>query len=154
MDQLGFLMDMDGNIHYFGKWVADITHAEKSRHYNHTDSFIDEVENTPYFQSLGLEYEKESGLYGKGIQFSLQGMILLLNHSIEYLDQHESKIMMWAPKNLSNPQKQKLMELYPLLASFEEVAIRVPISYFDFQDYDSLEKFFEINGLNYNKITR
>lgn len=90
----------------------------------HSTSFEDEVESHPLFQRLNLQYDKEMGLYGKAIDFALQGMVLMQNQT----SQGESKFMMHVPQQLTEAQKTVFTDLYPLLSSFQSATIIMPKS--------------------------
>lgn len=139
MKELGFFIDREGKISFFGEYVEK--YDPKNRHQIHDSSFEDEIEQTPYFKSLNLNYNKEQGIFGKAIQFSLQGMIMLLNIT----DRNITKMQMYAPKNLSYLQKQSLKELYSLLQTFSEVKIiTTSTEIIDKKDiFTSLEDFFK-----------
>ena len=120
MDRLGFFMDTEGNVTWFGKWV-------KKRNLNdelqfHDSSFTKEVEENKVFQSLNLIYKKGAGLYEKTVPFALQGMITLTNWSVEY---NNELMIMWVPVILTSAQKEKLSALYEILSSFESVCINI-----------------------------
>lgn len=65
MKELGFFMDHEGNVLYYGEWKEQ--YDKKNRHEIHSSSFEDEVESNPLFQNLNLQYNSEMGLYGKAI---------------------------------------------------------------------------------------
>ena len=139
MKELGFFIDREGKISFFGEYVEK--YDPKNRHQIHDSSFIDEIEKKPYFKSLNLNYNKERGIFGKAIEFSLQGMIMLLNIT----DKNITKMHMYAPKNLSFLQKQSLKELYSLLQTFSEVKIITPSTeIIDKKDiFTSIEDYFK-----------
>lgn len=122
MEELGFFMDHEGNVLYYGEWREPWN--PNNRHEVHSTSFEDEVESHPLFQRLNLQYDKEMGLYGKAIAFALQGMVLMQNQT----SQGESKFMMHVPQQLTEAQKTVFTDLYPLLSSFQSATIIMPKS--------------------------
>ena len=79
--------------------------------------------------------------YGKGTEFSLQGMIMQLNIT----DKNVIKMQMYATKNLPYLQKQSLQELNSLLQTFSELKIITPSTeIIDKKDiFTSLENYFK-----------
>lgn len=148
MQELGFFMDNLGNVLYYGEWKE---HYDKdNRHQIHNTSFEDEVESTPVFQNLHLQYNSDMNLFGKAIAFALQGMITMQNHT----SQRTTRFMMHAPEELTKAQEKKLVELYPLLSSFEEVTIVIPKSITIESDdtIDDLDSYFDRCGISSLKI--
>lgn len=147
MEELGFFMDNEGNVLYYGEWKEQ--YDKNNRHQIHTFSFEDEVETSELFQRLNLQYDKEMGLFGKAISFALQGMILMQNLT----SQGESKFIMYVPQQLTTMQKQELSNLYPLLSSFNDTTIMIPKSiYINEEDQiGNLDSYYEMQGITKGK---
>lgn len=137
-------MDTLGNVIYYGEWKEQ--YDKNNRRQVHTSSFEDEVESSPLFQSLHLQYNPEMGLYGKAIAFALQGMITMQNHTSE----GETRFMMHAPGRLTKEQQDKLIVLYPLLSSFSKATIVVPKSVVISPNdtVDNLDTYFAMCGIS------
>lgn len=148
MKELGFFMDSQGNIIYFGEWKEQFD--KFNRHEIHSSSFEDEVELTEHFQKLNLQYDSEMGLYGKAIAFALQGMVLMQNLSC----QGETRFTMHVPPKLTDSQKAAFTELYPLLSSFQFAKIVMTNStYINEKDIMyNVDGYYEMQGINKEKI--
>ena len=147
MNELGFFMDMNGDVYYFGEWKEQFD--KKNRHQVHDFAFTDEIEYTEWFKSLYLVYNPDMGLFGKAINFSLQGMIILLNLS----DRNTTKMHMFVPVLMTEKQKEQIINLYETLCAFNEISIVMPKSEFiKTDDYiHDLETFLELYNI---KISR
>lgn len=147
MKELGFFMDHEGNLIPYGEWKEQ--YDKKNRHEVHETSFQDEVESTPLFQRLNLEYSPEMGLYGKAIAFALQGMILMQNLT----SQGESKFVMHVPMQLTEAQKVGFTDLYPTLASFEKARIVIPksVCISPEDEMNDLDSYYELQGIKKEK---
>ena len=56
MDELGIIIDQDGNHMSFGKWRERKLRVNENPDDWHDDSFRNTVYNTPWFQNLGIPY--------------------------------------------------------------------------------------------------
>lgn len=152
MKQLGFLMDRFGRVKFFGEYKEQ--YDKNNRHQIHDSSFIDEVESSPFFKILNIKYDKELGLYGKAIDPSLQGLIMLLNTSSKNI----SQMIMYVPEydKITSLQKDSLVEMNNLLMSFDKVKIVAPTSQFitDEDCFFSLEEFYNAYDIDIYKTKR
>ncbi len=144
MKELGFFMDDNGEIIYYGEWAEQID--KHTRNQVHETSFIDDVESTKLFKLLNLEYNPETGIYGKGILFALQGMVTMLNLT----SNGNSQFIMYTPQELTENQKNKFTDLYPLLSSFENATIVVPktIQTSIDDEIHSVDTYYKINNIS------
>lgn len=150
MKELGFFMDDEGHVIYYGEWKEQ--YDKRNRHEIHHSSFEDEVENNVIFKNLNLQYNKDMGLFGKAISFALQGMILMQNLT----SKGKTEFNMHVPEQLTEAQKISLIELYPLLASFEKATIVIPKSIYISEDdklYD-VDSFYQMNDIDIPKAKR
>lgn len=143
MKELGFFMDNEGIVLYFGEWKEQ--YDKSNRHQIHYSSFEDEVEASPIFKSLNLQYNKDMGLYGKAINFALQGMVLMQNLT----SRGKSQFIMHVPEKLTANQKESFTNLYHLLSSFEEAIIVIPKSIYitDDDKISSLDSYYELQEI-------
>ena len=145
MDRLGFFMDTNGNITYFGTWkeIRDLNDPSQ----NHYSSFENDVESKEEFQSLHLDYVKGASVLIKAISFAVQGMVTLTNGSDGYNNQ---RMHMYVPRELTDAQKEKLAELYDMLSSFEEVYIQICTQEHTVKQevFDDVDKYFEANSIS------
>lgn len=150
MKQLGFFMDNEGNVLYYGKWKEQ--YDKRNRHEIHSSSFEDEVESDPLFQKLNLQYNPEMGLYGKAIAFSLQGMVLMQNLT----SQGKSSFVMHVPQNLTEKQKNSFTDLYPLLSSFENATIIIPKSIYISEDdkITDVDTYYKVENIEIERAKR
>ena len=143
MRELGFFMDADGNVTYFGEWVE---HPDKNnRRQFHDTSFEDDVMSEEAFQKLNLKYDKDMDFFEKAIAFALQGMVTFQNTTYQGI----SSFTMCAPEYLTARQKKSFLELYPLLSSFQEAMIVIPksVSITDDDAIDNVDSYFETYGI-------
>lgn len=147
MKELGFFMDNEGNVLYYGEWKEQ--YDKKNRHEIHSSSFEDEVESTPLFQNLNLQYNSEMGLYGKAIAFALQGMVLMQNLT----SRGKSSFVMHVPKQLTEAQKESFTTLYSTLSSFGNATIITPRSIYisEEDEISDIDAYYEIHGIKKEK---
>ncbi len=147
MKELGFFMDHEGNILYYGEWKEQ--YDKNNRHQIHSSSFEDEIETDELFQRLNLQYNKEMGLFGKAIAFALQGMVLMQNLT----SQGENKAIMHVPQQLTEFQKKSFTDLYPILSSFDTVTTVIPKSiYINEEDkIGDIDTYYEMQGISKEK---
>lgn len=147
MKELGFFMDDEGDILYYGEWKEPWD--PNNRHEVHSTSFIDEIETHPSFLRLNLQYDSNMGLYGKAIAFALQGMVVMQNQTC----QGESKFMMHVPKELTESQKRVFADLYSLLSSFEKATIVIPESIYitDKDKINDVDAYYEMQNISKGK---
>lgn len=149
MQSLGFVIDKEGKITYFGKWVALSNIDAYDKRQNHTSSFETEIEPTEYFKSLNLIYEKIGDYWIHSVAFdlSLQGVIIMLNIG-SYKENEEMNL--YVPTDLTDLQKEILTELYPILKAFENVNIRTSSSNVMHKNYTytSIDDYFEDYGID------
>lgn len=126
MKQLGFLMNQLGEVKFFGEYKDQ--YDKNNRHQVHDFSFTDEIEESLFFKRLNVKCDKEKGLYGKAIDLSLQGLVMLLNISSKDI----SKMIMYVPlqDKITVFQKDSLAAMNNLLMSFDEVKIVAPTNQF------------------------
>lgn len=143
MKELGFFMNSNGDIIYYGEWKEQ--YDKRNRHEIHSSSFEDEVETDERFKRLNLQYDSEMGLYGKAIAFALQGMVLMQNLT----SRGESGFIMHTPQNLTDAQKESFANLYPLLSSFKNTIIVMPKSIYINEDdkITNVDIYYEIHGI-------
>jgi len=69
VQNLGFIIDKNGKITYFGEWVPSKNVDVNNKRQRHTTSFELEIEPTEYFQSLNLVYEKIGDYWVPSVAF-------------------------------------------------------------------------------------
>lgn len=125
MHELGFIIDKEGKISFFGEWLSIEKMTINNRKGFHTFSFEDDIEDTDYFKDLKLTYDKTLAHWFNeeaAIQFSAQGLVILRNISVEY---ENEEMCMHTPKNLTNAQKDSLSLMYEVLKNFVKSEISV-----------------------------
>lgn len=154
MEELGFFIDKEGKISFFGEWTKYDPNKERSRSQKHSSSFEDDIENTEYFHSLGLAYNKHWGknkdmwLHRESYNFASQGMIICFNCGAYYPNE---LIGMFVPKELTDNQRASLTKLYTTLNNFEMTEIRVASSLCE-EVYYSINDYFDAFQINRNSI--
>lgn len=147
MKQLGFLMNKEGNIKFFGEYQEQ--YNKNNPHQVHDSSFTIEVEDTNFFNEQEiLSYNRDKGLYGKAIDLSLNGFVMMLN-----ISNNENKAMiLYVPekKKMTTRQKEELSKMNNLLSSFDTVKIINPKSVFITDDdcFFNLEDFYGAYNIN------
>lgn len=143
MKELGFFMDTDGNVLYFGDWVEQID--QNNRRHFHEYSFEDDVLSKETFKKLNLNYDKDMDFFGKAISLALQGMVIMQNGTA----QGTTSFIMYAPDQLTEKQKNKFLELYPLLSSFQDAMIIIPKSVYISDDdaINNVDSYFKKYGI-------
>lgn len=139
---------MDGNVTYFGEWTEQID--KHNRRQVHDYSFEDDVLSKDTFRRLNLKYDREMGFFGKAIAFALQGMVVMQNRTSQGI----SSFIMYASEQLTEKQKDKFVELYPLLSSFAEVNVVIPksVCITDEDTIDSVDDYYEMYGIFPSKV--
>lgn len=148
MNELGFMIDKEGRITFFGKWVHYSEFRTNDRRLSHSFSFEDEVLNTDYFKLLNLLCNRKEGelIYKVAFDFSHQGIILFFNSSIESI--FESGVM-YSPIILTDFQKESLSKLYETIKAYEEIEINIgPKDKNIF--YTSIDDYFDNYGIDRN----
>lgn len=140
-------MDEEGNVLYYGEWKEQ--YDKSNRHQIHYSSFEDEVESNPIFKRLNLQYNKDMGLYGKAINFALQGMVLMQNLT----SRGKSQFIMHVPEQLTDNQKESFTNLYSLLSSFAEATIIMPKTVYitDDDKISNLDDYYDLQGISKNQ---
>lgn len=134
-------MNKYGKVKFFGEYKEQ--YDKNNRHQVHDFSFTDEIEESAFFQELNIKYNREKGLYGKAIDLSIQGLIMLLNISNKNINQ----MIMYVPlqDKMTSLQKASLVAMNDLLISFDKVKIVAPTSQFvtDKDCFFSLRDFYK-----------
>lgn len=152
MDRLGFFMDTEGNVTWFGIWKDKIEGWDPLQ--DPARAFQIEVEETEAFQALHLTYDESKIMITKKEQYAAQGMIIMTNGSIERRDE---VMHMFVPAALSVAQKKRLSELYEILSSFQLTYIWIcspkSIRKEKTIEIDNLDKYYKKNKIQKGKST-
>lgn len=112
MKEKGFIIDKDGNITSFGIYGSSETLESM-----HEKSFINEVVDTPYFQSLDLEYDESKTLYNNAEILSQKGIIFIFNKQLNIYC--PTQILSYMPKNPTRKQLEVLKQKQLILDEIE-----------------------------------
>ena len=150
VQNLGFIIDKNGIVTYFGSWVEYDKREKENRNQQHTTSFEDEVEPTEYFKSLNLVYKKENDhwIIYEAENISLQGVIVGINNTY-YKDRQE--LWMFVSMDLTAAQKESLNDLYETLKKFKTIKIKTSSKLgFNIEGYEytSVDDYFEDYGID------
>lgn len=148
MNELGFFIDKKGQIKKFGEVLSESN--KNTQKNNHEMSFYDEVENTDYFKTLNLKYDRDMGLYFKGIEFCLQGMILGFQNS----DGSKDNLIIYIPEEITDLQKNSLTSLYPQLIDFSYYHIAIYHDLNNYTKYEDLEKLYHDYEISYTGLKK
>lgn len=148
MDELGFFMDQNGNTIYYGRWVQEIDYNDPEQ--LHESSFKMDVESKELFQSLHLEYDSTMSVHGKVKVFAVQGIVSMLNVSVGH---NKDCMHLHVPIDITEPQKDKLSELYNLLSSFDNQIIYIYPSKIveDRKKFEDINEFYDMFSINKGK---
>lgn len=139
MKELGFFMDQEGNVHYFGEWSETID--KTNRRQLHSSSFEDDIENTSYFKSLNLHTDESENFFKKAIDYSQQGAIIGMNFSSNIPNE---AMMLFTTPELTEQQKKSIISFYPLLKSFFDINIvGLTEDYINDEPLTDIDEFFE-----------
>lgn len=143
MKELGILIDLEGNMYYFGEWM------ENCKDKGHTISFESDVVSLEEFKKLNLNYDKNKEIVVQSQEEYIKKGILMIFNITKNIASGLA-FLMTVPSKLSSMQKERLTELYPVLSNFSDQYI------YDLDDdcdkYSSLDDYFEKNDVRRAKV--
>lgn len=148
MRELGFFIDKEGQIKKFGE--VSSSDENKTSKNTHETSFYDEVENTDYFRKLNLIRTLGTGLYFKGIEFCLQGMIL----GFQSNDGSKDVLIMYIPEKITEMQKNSLNLLYKDLLGYKSYHLALYRDINHYTEYNDLEKLYQDYEIIYTSLQK
>lgn len=113
-------------------------------------SFYDEVENTDYFRKLNLKSTLSTGLYFKGIEFCLQGMIL----GFQSNDGSKDILIIYIPEKITEMQKNSLNLLYKDLLGYKSYHLALYHDINNYTEYNDLEKLYQDYEIIYTSLQK
>ncbi|MDD6224109.1 MAG: hypothetical protein PUB18_03820 [bacterium] len=144
MDELGMIINQNGESMSFGKWrLRELRQPDHADDW-HTDSFMQTVYPTKWFQDLGLPYNPNQEFHNQLDLFAKHGIIVLANAKENSKQVGESRIVMATPNSITDLQIEALMNKRNSLIQFEHGHISF-IDVFDTnEDYVIVESFYSI----------
>lgn len=155
MEELGIIIDQDGNYMSFGKWrpreMRDIDYSDDW----HDDSFKKTVYYTDWFQNLGIPYILNDNIsfHNQLITFAENGIVVIANTKENSTDLGERRITMAVPDSMTEEQINYLL-------SKKEEFINYESNHYSFidvlsigQDFNIVESFCRITDF-YNYIDK
>ena len=144
MDELGIIINQNGESMSFGKWKPRELRKEENPDDWHTDSFMKTIYPTEWFQSLGIPYKKKKELQTQLDLFARYGLIIIANSKEESNQVGENRIIMTVPDTITDEQIQTLMNRKESFIEFENGHVSF-IDVFDAtKEYAILESFYSI----------
>ena len=121
MDELGIIIDQDGNYMGFGKWRERELRVNENPNDWHDDSFKNTVYYTPWFQNLGIPdiLSDTTNFHNQIDKFAQNGIIVIANAKEKSNTPGESRIIMAVPSTITNEQIAYLMSKREDFTTFE-----------------------------------
>lgn len=142
MEELGIIVDQNGNYMTFGKWVPVKLRDDNDPCVKHDSAFKKEVYNTDWFQSLGVPYviSKDIHFHNQLDVFAKAGILVIVNNS----NDNVPSFAIASPSSITDAQIQFLLNKKDEFISFENNNV----SFIDVvdvdDDYNILNSFYRI----------
>lgn len=155
MDELGIIIDQDGNHMSFGKWRERKLRVNENPDDWHDDSFRNTVYNTPWFQNLGIPYVLSDTInfHNQMDKFAQNGVIVIANSKEESKTPGESRIIMAVPNTITDEQINYLMSKRQDFITFENGHYSFIDVLTTGQEYEVVESFYHITDF-YNYLDK
>ena len=143
MEELGIIIDQDGNYMSFGKWKPRELRMDENQTDWHDDSFKCEIYPTEWFQNLNIPYifSDKIGFHNQLDMFAKHGILVIVNNS----EDDKNSLVVASPSNISSKQIQVLLDMKEKLINFENDNISF-IDVLDVnEDYVVLDSFYHIS---------
>lgn len=144
MDELGIIINQNGESMSFGKWKErELRNTDNPEDW-HTDSFLTQVYSTPWFQSLGIPYDLTKEFQNQLDLFARYGCIVITNSRENSGNVGESRLVIASPNTITEEQIQALDEKRKNFIEFANGHYSF-IDIFDVnEEYTILEEFYSI----------
>ena len=110
MDELGIIINKNGESMSFGKWKERELRDENNPEDWHTDSFLKEVYPTPWFQKLKIPYDLTKEFQKQLDLFARCGCIIIANSKENSNNVGESRLVIASPDTITEEQIEALNE--------------------------------------------
>lgn len=140
MEELGIIIDQNGNSMNFGKWRPREIRQNDNPNDWHDDSFLEMIYHTEWFQSLGIPYDLKKKFHNQLDLFAKCGIVVVVNNK----EDGKGSIVLVSPNSITLEQIQVLLDKKTDLINFENGNFSF-IDVFDVdEDYTILENFYHI----------
>lgn len=110
MDELGIIINQNGESISFGKWKPREFRDEHNPEDWHTDSFLKQVYPTTWFQSLEIPYDLTQEFQNQLDLFAKFGYVVIANSRENSNSVGESRLVIASPNTITEEQIQTLNE--------------------------------------------
>ena len=142
MEELGIIVDQNGNYMSFGKWVTVKLRDDKDPSVKHDSAFTQQVYKTEWFQSLQVPYivSENVHFHNQLDVFAKAGILIIVNNTNDDIP----SFAIASPSSITDAQIQFLLNKKNEFISFEDNNISF-IDVFDVNDdYNILNEFYHI----------
>lgn len=108
MDELGIIINQNGESISFGKWKPREFRNESNSEDWHTDSFLNRVYPTNWFQNLGVPYDTTKEFQTQLDLFARFGCVAITNSRENSNSVGESRLVITSPDTITEEQIQAL----------------------------------------------
>lgn len=145
MDELGIIINQNGESISFGKWKSREFRDEHNPEDWHTDSFLNQVYSTTWFQNLGIPYDLTKEFQKQLDLFARYGCIIIANSKENSNSVGESRLVIASPNTITEEQIQALNEKREAFLEFGNGHYSF-IDIFDItEEYSIIDSFYTIN---------
>lgn len=145
MDELGMIINQNGESISFGKWKPrEFRNINNSEDW-HTDSFLQKVYPTTWFQSLGIPYDTTKNFQNQLDLFARYGCVVIANSRENSNNVGESRLVITSPNTITDEQIQALNQRREAFLEFGNGHYSF-IDIFDTnEEYSIINSFYNIN---------
>ena len=108
MDELGIIINQNGESISFGKWKLRELRDTNNNEDWHTTSFLEQVYPTIWFQSLGIPYDLTKEFQNQLDLFARYGCVVIANSRENSNNVGESRLVIASPNTITEEQIQAL----------------------------------------------
>ena len=145
MNELGFVITKDGEEFCFGEYHLYSERENDNKHYFHTPSFQEEVLKNEAFQKLNLNIPMDFEISHHPKTLASKGLVVALNQTAGTYTKGVPTILFLSPEELSEKQKEALLEKEEELTSFDSglsYAYVIDEEEKEVRQYDFMEDYF------------
>jgi len=108
MNELGIIINKNGEYLAFGTWVPRNNKNINDNSHWHDDSFRYDVCSTEWFQNLGIPFDSSKGVTGQLDILAQNGLICIINIKNEENCVDSTAIQITAPENITEEQSSTM----------------------------------------------
>ncbi len=104
MNELGIVVAPNGEYRSFGEWMKrDLRSIANETHW-HTNSFMNQIYPTSWFQDLNIPYNKSKEFHTQLDVFAKSGCVIIVNSREDSSTCGESRFIITAPDSITDEQ--------------------------------------------------